>query len=386
MRSFVKPYLLSVLIIVLLGLSFGLAACSDSDDYDPNNGISDTEATTTTDGMRTITDALGRVVEIPLEVESIIALGPGAPRIASYLNVIDMLVGAEEVDTEDINVLRDFNPVHIETFRTLPIVGQGGGSGNNNGFPEEIIMVAPDVIIAAFDWEAADELQAQTNIPVVSVRHQTGLIHESFYTALRVFAEVVGAEERSEYLLAYLAAAMADLNERTAHISDDDKLRVYAGAITWNGRRGFAGTYSDFGPLSTINALNVADSTDIDGFFEADFEKILVWDPDVIFLDPGNMDLVNGEYASNPEYFRSLRAKQEGRVYTMPAFNFSGTNITYALINAYFAGTVLFPEEFADIDIEEKAGEILMTLLGENTFDLMADGGLHYGSIIIGQQ
>jgi len=376
MRIRTKFFPISLIALLLL-LFFGLAACS-------NDNTEASSAETPSD-TRVITDALGREVEIPAQVDSIIALGSGAPRLAAYLDVVDMMVGAEEYNTEDVVVLRDYNPVHIDTFRTLPIVGPGGGSGDNNGFPEEIILIAPDVIIAGFDWEAADELQAQTNIPVVSIRHSTGLANESFYAALRVFAEVVGAEERCEALLSYIDEAKADLELRTANIPDNEKSSVYAGAVTWNGRRGFSGTYSNFGPLAAVNALNVADDADIDGFFEADLEKIVVWDPDVIFLDPGNMDLVNSEHASNPDYFASLRAVRDGRVYTMPAFNFAGTNITYALINAYYAGTVLFPEEFADVDIEDKAGEILETFLGKNTFEIMARGGLHYGTITIGE-
>ncbi|MCL2606020.1 MAG: ABC transporter substrate-binding protein [Coriobacteriia bacterium] len=373
MRKCIKVALALVLLCTLLSL----AACGDDIIADD---IPEQQATT-----RVIVDSLGRKVEIPAEVSSIITLGSGAPRLATYLDVVDMLAGAEEYDTEDVVVIRDYNPVHIDTFRELPIVGAGGGSGDNNGFPEEIIVVAPDVIIAGFDLEAADELQAQTNIPVVSIRHQTGLAHESFRTALEVFAEVVGAEQRADMILDFIDTALADLDERTTDIDDAEKLRVYAGAVTWNGRRGFGGTYSDFGPLVAINALNVANDAGIDGFYEADFEAILVWDPDVIFLDPGNMDLVNDEYRANPDYFNSLRAVQDGRVYTMPAFNFAGTNITYALINAYYAGTVLFPEEFSDVDIEDKAGEILMTFLGENTFEIMYDGGLFYDSLIIGE-
>jgi len=375
MKLFAKT---SVLLLIVFAL-FGLIAC------DAGDAVQASPPESPSDETRVITDALGREVIIPVQVDSIVTLGPGAPRLAAYLDVMDMLVGAEEYNTEDLVVLRDYNPVHIVTFRNLPIVGAGGGSGDNNGFPEEIIVAAPDVIIAAFDWEAADELQAQTDIPVVSIRHQTGLAHESFYTALRVFADVVGAQERCEALLSYIDAAKDDLNSRTADIPDSEKLRVYSGAITWNGRRGFAGTYANFGPLAAVNALNVADDSGMDGFFEADFEKVLVWDPDIIFLDPGNLDLVNSEYASNPDYFNSLRAVQEERVYTMPAFNFSGTNITYALINAYYAGVVLFPEEFADVDIEEKASEILTTFLGENTFDVINDGGLYWGTLTIGQ-
>jgi iron complex transport system substrate-binding protein len=67
---------------------------------------------------------------------------------------------------------------------------------------------------------------------------------------------------------------------------------------------------------------------------------------------------------------------QEGRVYAMPSFNFSSTNITYALMNAYYAGIILFPEYFADISIAEKSAQILYLFLGKNTFDIMAEEGL----------
>lgn len=334
---------------------------------------------------RTITDVWGREVTIPMEVKTIITLGPGAPRLAAYLGVMDMLIGAEAYLTEDIFILRDYNPVHHAWLLTLPIVGAGGGGGENNGFPEEIILLQPDVILAGFDPEAANELQAQTGIPVVSIRHTTGLATESFHNAMNVFAQVVGAEARCEAVLSFIAYAKADLYNRTSGIPDSQKLRAYAGAVTFNGRRGFAGTYSRFGIFEAINALNVATTPSIDGFFEADFESIVVWDPDVIFLDPGNMDLVNAEYATNPAFFNSLRAVQEGRIYAMPAFNNAGTNITYALINAYHAGIILFPEQFADIDITEKAAEILEFFLGKNIFDQMAANGLHFNPLIIGE-
>jgi iron complex transport system substrate-binding protein len=95
------------------------------------------------------------------------------------------------------------------------------------------------------------------------------------------------------------------------------------------------------------------------------------------------MDLVNSELAVNPNFFHSLRAIREGRVYSMPAFNFAGTNITYAFINAYYAGIILFPNQFADIDIAEKAGEILTKFLGKDTFEIMHEKGLFYGPITI---
>ena len=334
---------------------------------------------------RVVTDVLGRQVEIPAEVRTIIALGSGAPRLAAYLGVMDMVVGGEAYMTSEINVLRDYNPVYHSRLTALPIVGAGGGSGDNNGFPEEIIMVSPDVILVGFDREAAEELAMQTRLPVVSVRHATGLATECFRNALRVFAEVTGTGGRGEELLAFIDEAKADLYRRTSAVPVSERPRVYAGAVTWNGRRGFAGTYSVFGIFDAVNAVNVAYVPGIHGFYEASFESIIMWDPDVVFIDPGNMDLVESEYRTNPEFFRSLRAVREGRVYTMPSFNNAGTNITYALINAWYAGIVLFPEQFADVYITEKAGEILTKFLGENTFDVMRENGLFYGQLTIGE-
>ena len=335
---------------------------------------------------RIVKDTWGREVEIPETVENIVCLGSGAPRIAAYLGVMDMLVGAEDHAKKAQTVLRDYTMVYQDDIKDLPAVGAGGGSGANNGYAEQIIEVQPDVILAGFSQEAAEELQNQTGIPVVCVRYLSiNFVDESFYTAMRVFAEVVGAQERCETVLKFIDDCKKDLNDRTKDIPNSDKKTAYTGAVTFSGRHGFAGTYANFGPFLGINALNVADEVKGTNYFEADLEKIVEWDPDVIFLDPGNMDLVNDEYKTNPGYFDSLRAVQEGNVYTMPAFNNCGTNITYAIMDAYYAGIVLYPEAFADVDMATIGGEILEFMLGENFFEKMEAGGLYYGKPTIGQ-
>ena len=343
--------------------------------------VGDTEGAT-----RIVKDTWGREVAIPEKVESIICLGSGAPRIAAYLGVMDMLVGAEDHDIQNATVLRDYNVVYQEQLRKLPAVGAGGGSGANNGYAEQIIEVQPDVILAGFSQEAAEELQNQTGIPVVCVRYLSiNFVDESFYDAMRVFAEVVGKQQRCEDVLSFIDACKKDLNDRTKDIPDSEKLTAYTGAVTFSGRHGFAGTYANFGPFLAVNALNVADEVKDTNYFETDLEKVIAWDPDVIFLDPGNMDLVNDEYRTNPGYFEALRAVQEGKIYTMPSFNNCSTNITYAIMNAYYAGIVLYPEAFADVRMETVAAEILETMLGENFFEEMENGGLFYGKLTIGQ-
>ena len=379
--------------IVCFAVIFNITACTKT------NNSSGAEANDT----RVITDVWGRQVEIPSKVEKIVCLGSMGPRLASYLDVVDMMVGAEDLDINSMSARYDYSPVYHDELKKLPSVGAGGGSGDNNAYAEQIVNVMPDVILAGFSAEASDELQKQTGIPVVSIRYRTeAFIDDGFYKVLRLFADVVGANERCEQILSYIDECKEDLNSRTQNVKN--KKSVYTGAVTFNGRHGFAFTYVNFPAFMAVNANNVADelkqsvigeatktANDTNtayvgqNGFEVDLEQIALWNPDIIFLDPANMDLVNEEYQNNKAFFDSLKAVQNGDVYTMPSTNSAGPNITYLLINAYFTGTILYPEQFKDINIEEKAGEIMEEMLGMNFFDQMESEGLYYGKITIGE-
>ena len=75
-----------------------------------------------------------------------------------------------------------------------------------------------------------------------------------FYSTLRLFADVVGAQERCEDVIAYLEECRTDLEQRTGRNPEEEKQRVYTGAVTFNGRHGFAFTYVNFPPFAAIGA------------------------------------------------------------------------------------------------------------------------------------
>ena len=365
-------------LLTLLSLTACGSAPAESDDAQ-EAPAADSTAT------RVVVDSFGREVEIPGEVKTIVCTGSGALRMICYLQCTDKLIGVEDTDKEyETSTLRDYAHVYYETFRDLPSIGKGGGT-SNTAYVEELITLQPDVILSGYTQEALEDLQSATGIPCVSIRAQSiNFIDESFYTAMRVAADVLGAQDRCEEVLSYIDACKADLAERTADIPEDTKPTCYTGAVTFSGAHGFTGTYSNFGPFMAIGARNVADEAGETGYFDADPEKIVAWDPDYIFLDPGNMDLVNDEYASNPGYYDALRAVQEGKLYSCISFNNYSTNVGYAIADAYYAGTVLFPEQFADVDIAAKTDEILEFLLGDAYYDEMVADGLSFGVMELG--
>ena len=379
MKKFSKT--ISLIAAVLLTLS----GCGQTSAPATSSAVSAPRGEVATAGQqatRTVTDLMGRQVELPQEIDSVICTGSGALRLVCYAQGADLVTGVEDTDKKR-QIARPYNYVYSPQFQDLPSIGKGGGRGYT-AYEEEIISLQPDVILTAYTSDALEELAAKTGIPVVSIGYQSNLFDPSVSQALTLVGQVLGREERCAQLVEAMEEIKQDLAERTKDIPQEEKPSAYAGAVTYSGGHGFGGTYSNFGPFTAIGAVNVADGIRQEGGFEVDLEQILAWDPDVIFLDPANMSLVQDEYAKNPAYFRSLRAVQEGKVYALPCFNQYATNIEIAIADAYYAGKVLFPEQFADVDMDQKADELLELFLGTAFYSEMKEAGLSFEPITIG--
>ena len=296
-----------------------------------------------TGNTRTITDGRGRTVTLPDQVSSVVCVGVGALRYTTYLGAQDLAVGVEQ-DERDATLSKPFSYFNREFFDTLPL--------------------RPDVLVANLDAQSADDLQSRLGIPVVSIAHNEGIFDENALTTLEVLGQVYHKEDRAQALTDYLLDAQADLSRRTQDIPQERKPTVYVGGVSYKGHHGFEGTEAGYAPLAAIGAVNLADETGQSGPFNIDTEQVLTWDPDVIFLDYNGMDLIRENYAAAPDFYNALTAVREGRLYAQISFRSSATNAELALADAYYAGTVLYPEAFADVDMEEKFDEIFSTMLG----------------------
>ena len=219
---------------------------------------------------------------------------------------------------------------------------------------------------------------------MVAIAHNEGIFDENALTTLEVLGEVFHKEERAQELTDYLLDAQADLARRTQDIPQENKPTVYVGGVSYKGHHGFEGTEAGYAPLAAIGAVNLADETGQSGPFNIDTEQVLTWDPDVIFLDYNGMDLIRENYAAAPDFYNALTAVREGRLYAQISFRSSATNAELALADAYYAGTVLYPEAFADVDMEEKFDEIFSTMLGvEDAYAQYAAQGYVFGPMTL---
>jgi len=186
-------------------------------------------------------------------------------------------------------------------------------------------------------------------------------------------------------VIAKIQEWVAELDGLTKDIPEESKPTVYLGAVSFSGGHGFCGTFCNYAPLMAIHALNLADSLGEKGGVEIAMEQVIEWDPDIIFLNPGNMNLVLDDYEDNPDAIDSLRAVQNGDVYAQVNFNMFNTNMELAIVDAYYAGSIIYPEAFKDIDFTAKAEEIFNVMIGMDYLGILEANGLTFGPITIGE-
>lgn len=331
--------------------------------------------------VRTITDMQGRTVEIPGEVERVAALG-SASRMLTYAGCADKIVGCTDLEKEG-NFGMPYAYVNKDVFAECASVASGGSG--DTVYDEELVVLDADVIFYfSADKDTLDTLQNKTGTPVVGL-YAKDFYDEEFHETLRLVGEIMGTEEHVENVITAIEGWTEDLIERTSEIPDEERPTVYTGGLGFKGPHGFEGTSANFPPFLAVNANNVVDETGEKGTMLIDLEKVTEWDPEYIFLNPANMYLVNEDYAVNAAFYDNLSAVKEGKLYTMISYNYNATNQEIAIVDAYYVGTVLYPEQFADIDFAEKADEVFNVMLGQDYLSILEENGSGFGTITIGE-
>ncbi|MFC6443942.1 iron ABC transporter substrate-binding protein [Shinella zoogloeoides] len=317
---------------------------------------------------RSITDAAGRVVEIPDKVERVLAAGPPAS-VLVYVLAPEKLVGwVREPKAEEKAFL-------LPAVRDLPVFGQLTGKGGTANI-EAVLAAKPDVIIDAGTVNPtyaslADKVQAQTGIPYILV---DGAFARSG-AMLRETGAILGVEARAETLAAYADEKLAALEEGLAGIPAEKRPSVYYGRGAEGLETGLSGSIN-MELLEAVGARNVAAAAGKGGLTAVSLEQILSWRPDVIF-------------AASPKFAKAVRtdplwagleAVKAGRIHVAPTMPFGwidsppGVN---RLIGVAWLEHTLYPEAFpAALDDEVKAffklfyqvelnSEELETLLGK---------------------
>lgn len=321
---------------------------------------------------RLITDSAGRLVTIPDTVKSVIALKSGTMRLLSYMKVT-RLVSHIEGSEQRRNVLYLFANPHL---RELPPIGAG-----NNYDTELLAVAAPDLILATFmSSQEADRLQKLTRRPVVLLEYgNLGEKRNRLYETLTLLGKIFHSEERADTIIRYFETTIDECSRRAAG-AREEPCSAYIGGVAYNGAHGISSTKPDYPPFTMLSVNNVAAGLGLRSSNDApshevvfiDPEQLIKWNPDVLFLDAAGSRIWKEELTAT-SVFSSLKAMQEGRVYTVLPYNWNTTNYENLLCNAWYIGSLLMPSAFGDVDTEQKGREIMRLFYGVDIYDKAVD-------------
>ncbi len=176
-------------------------------------------------------------------------------------------------------------------------------------------------------------------------------------------------------MITYFADTRADLESRAAGITEEDKPTVYVGGIAYSGAHGLDGTDPTYYPFTVLAAKNVASGMSTlasTGYAATSKEMILAWDPDILFIDLVTSSAAGGgaiyELQTDPSY-KELTAVKTRETYAVNPHTSMGTNHETSMANAYYIGTIIYPEQFADVDHAAKADEIYTFIDGAPVYE-----------------
>ena len=235
-----------------------------------------------------LTDMVGRQVELPAQVETVVSLASSNTEILYAIGAGDMLIGRDSYsdypeEVADVAVVGDFNGPNIEAIaEAQPDVVLA------SSLLEDVINQLTDLGITVFCTEASD--------------------YEGIYTSIELIGTICGKTEEASALCAQMRetidavhAAAATENQPTVYY-----VMSFGEYGEWSG-----------GPGSFINtAIELAGGIPVtkdmgETWVNPSIEQVIELDPDIILLS----SLYTIEDLSAANGYADMRAVKEGNVY-----------------------------------------------------------------------
>jgi iron complex transport system substrate-binding protein len=300
-------------------------------------GLVTTPASRSAAETRTIQDAAGRLVNVPVRIERVFAAGALAT-VLLYTLAPDRLVGwPRGLTPEEQSYL-------LPRFDGLPVVGKLSGAGPR---PDLTLLgqIRPDLVLDYGSLSPAyralaDRVERETKLPYLMLDGQLSAIPRTY----ALLGDLLGTPDRARELARAAERILADVDARVAALPRGRPPRVYFA-------RGSDGLDTeDIESLKRLGARNVAAGRG-DGHLRATLDDIVAWDPDaIVTLDP---DL--GARVLTDAAWRRVRAVRDRRVHVAPHAPFAWLDVPPSvnrLIGLRWLGSVLYPAQFPE-DLRE---------------------------------
>jgi iron complex transport system substrate-binding protein len=298
----------------------------------------------------TVTDALGRTVNIPDQIDSIYSIGACSLRLVSYFDAVEKVQAIEAEGTFNTRDDQTYYLINKETFSALPQVATTA---------EAILNLNPSVIITstAEDTATADTLQDQTGIPVYVINANVEF-GQAFYDQITSLGTLFGEQTRAAELNEGIANMISDITSASTTASVE---KAYACGMFYYGGASFLKGSGNYLPFDYSNVPNAIEPADNGQPYVITLETLIAANPDYIFIDSiglsGCIDTINEDINANTG-LEDVSAVANNNIYSTMVYKCYGTNWDNQLVNVYYVASVMNGDLYS-WTFEDKANEII---------------------------
>lgn len=314
--------------------------------------------------MRTITDGVGRNVEIPVDCDVIACVDAFAGEVMIMSGGGNKMCCCPGGVKSDI-LLQEIYPDLVNTQ-----VVQSGGDIN----AEALLALNPDVILFKNGlYEVPEQLEKieKLGIPYLVIKYET---MEEQISMIRMIGEVAGGsiQEKAEEIALYYEDTIKLVTNKKSMLDENDKVSVYHAVNSVNRTDGPSSLGTSW--INAVGCKNVSVGEDlkIDGpFYIAGSEQVFVWNPDFVICN----DYASAEFFRTSDMFKGLSAVEKGQVFNIPvgATRWGQEGSTETFFGMLWLGKTVYPKLYEDVDLKEEVFNFYENILGITLNDEIYD-------------
>lgn len=302
----------------------------------------------------TVTDRMGRPVELPVQIDRI------ATHFLPFPSAWFISTGSAE---EIVGMHPDSHRMAERSLlgRIAPILlgSETGFTEGNTVNIEELLRLSPDIFVSYETMPAIADVE-RTEIPVLAMdvlSNSGGNVIQTYSGWMELLGQVAGQKERTDEIVAFARAVLEDTRARVAPLTDAERpgalffARLEEKSLKVNG----AGHFGDFW-LVESGADNLA-PTDFAPLADIDMELIYSLNPEVIFISNFSPTKPEDLYENRVpgQDWSHVKAVQDRRVFKIPEgiFQWYPPSADAPLMLKWMAQKNQ-PELFADYVIEQE--------------------------------
>ena len=346
MNRILRQIILCIVIAILAILS--LAGCNKK------------PTSPTTDKLITVTDCVGRKVEVPVGSQRIAAPDAFAAEAMVMCGAGKQLCACPNRMRTDV-ILQKIYP----KLSKVPTTSSNGAVN-----VETLTQIGAEVAIIKQEmYEAGTETIKfdKMRIPYVVIGYET---MEDQIKALKLIGEICAGKpaEKMKQITDYYEQTIGLCENLAAGIPEDQRIRVYHSINSVERTDGQKSVGTDW--IRTVGAVNVSADLDqaVEGHdYQAGLEQIYAWDPDVVICNAADTT----DYMYTDSKWKGLRAVREKQVKTVPVGatrwgQRGGVETFFAMI---WLGSEIYPDEYAGIDLKKEVKIFYKDVLGVEVDD-----------------